>query len=164
MNILDDVEAYTRLKNSIDTHYTKVNGDELVKKAEVVRHIEQVKAETSAEAQRLIREHHEQTRHTTTESSRKMVEDHRVEATKKADETSAEFRAAIASSSAALEQHRKGMEDYKKAVERTFDEHRKAIEDKQRQLTEDRKAVDDYKRITDERIEKLVKLFLSLHK
>lgn len=115
MNILDDVDAYSKLKNSIDNHYTRVVSDDIVKKADLTRLLDVHKAD-----------------------NKRLHDEHK----KKGDDAKAH-----------LDVHKKIIDDQKHV-----------IDSQNKQLDDLKQSFESNKKLTDDRIEKLVKLFLSINK
>jgi hypothetical protein len=165
MNVLDDIEQYTKLKNSIDSHYTRVASDDIVKKSELAKVLDNYKIENK----RLI----EENKRIIDEQSKK-VDEHKNHVTT--------YKSSFDKHKSDFEEHAKKMDDYhtsqilahKQVINQhaaqfehhssQIEAHKQTINNQAVHIDEQKKVFENYKKITDERIEKLVKLFLSINK
>ena len=154
MDILDNIESFSKLKSSIDTHYTKIN-EEVVKKSDFLKELESQKRiieDTSCKHRQNYQE------------SLQIAED----AKKKIDLYQKQFEDYLKEFDTTknhTEDHRKKIDLYQQQL----DEHHKLIDCLQKQLvdveTKFISHIEQYesnRKLTDERIEKLAKLFVSL--
>lgn len=154
MDILDNIESFSKLKSSIDSHYTKIN-DEVVKKSDFLKELETQK--------RIIEDTSQKHRQNYAESLQ-IAEDAR----KKIDECQKQFVDYLKE----FETTKTHTEDARKKIDvyqQQLDEHRQLIDCVQKQLVDvetkfisHMEQYESNRKLTDERIEKLAKLFVSL--